>query len=143
MFFGTGSPINSPFSINTPPQETNASAKFEANDTRKDRIEEINLAKIYLQITDPQNQDCTFLDEVEVYINGDGLNEISLAKKQNIPNSIGNYLELNVSGSDFKEYIKKDTFTLRVRVVRDKQIFQDVEADCYMRFFVDAKVLGV
>lgn len=143
LVFNNTSPISSPFSIATPPQETNASSEFESNDTRKDKIEQINLTKMYLQITNPPSQDFSFLDEVEIFISAEGLSEISLAYRENIPNNIGSYLELNVNGNDFKEYIKKDKFTLRVRVVQDEQIFQDVEANCYMKFFVDAKVAGI
>ena len=143
VIFQSGSPLSVPFNIATPPMETNSTGKFAANDTDKDKIEEIKLTKMYLQIKTPQGADFSFLDEVEIYIDADGLSEISLAHKYNIPNNIGDYLELTVNENDFKEYIKKDEFSLRVRAVQDEQILQDIEAKCFMRFFVDAKVLGV
>lgn len=143
LVFQSGSPISVPFNISTPPQETNSTGKFQANDTEKDKIEEIKLTKMYLQIESPSNADFSFLNEVEIFIDADGLSEISLAHKYNISNNIGGYLELDVNENDFKEYVKKDEFTLRVRAVQDEQILQDIEAKCFMRFFVDAKVLGV
>ena len=98
---------------------------------------------MYLQIESPSNADFSFLDEVEIFIDADGLSEISLAHRYNISNNIGGYLELGVNENDFKEYVKKDEFTLRVRAVQDEQILQNIEAKCFMRFFVDAKILGV
>jgi hypothetical protein len=143
LAFNSGVPINVPIDILIPPKETNSSATFEANDTRKDKIEQINLTKMYLQITSPPNEDFSFLDEVEIYIKANGLSEISLAFKKDISNSTGNYLELTVNGNDFKEYIKKDSFEIRVRAVFDEQVLNDINVKCFMQFFVDAKILGV
>ena len=143
LAFNSSLPIAVPVDISIPPQETNSSTTFESNDTRKDKIEQINLTKMYLQITSPPSEDFSFLDEVEIFIKANGLSEISLAFKKDISNSIGNYLELTVNGNDFKEYIKKDSFEIRVRAVFDEQVLNDTNVKCYMRFFVDARVLGV
>lgn len=143
VFFPSNSLINSPFNISTPPQETNFGGEFESNDANKDKIEEVKLKKMYLQTVSPEGKRFTFLDEVEIFVKADGLSEMLLASKYDISDNIGDYLELNPTENDLSEYIKKDKLSFRVRVVQDEQTFQDVEADCKMTFFVDAKVLGV
>ena len=99
--------INLPFDVLTPDMETNSSSKFESNDTRKDKIEEIKLTKLNLTLTSPSSGDFTFLKSIDVYISADGLDEIKLAWIDNVPETVGKFLELSVSDIDFKEYIKR------------------------------------
>ena len=139
--FNSSSPVSAPFNISMPPQETNSSAEFEEEDTRKDKIQEITLKKMYIEIIDPPNKSMRFLNEIEVYIKADGLAEISLASRLSIPNSIGSYLELDVSNENFQEYIKKDKFSIRLRTIYDEYVLEDLDAKCVMTFFVDAKVI--
>jgi len=139
--FESSSPVSVPFNISIPPQETNSTSEFEENDTRKNKIEEILLTKMYIEIIDPPEKSLSFLNEIEVFINADGLDELSLAIKEDIPSNIGNYLELDTSNENFDEYIKKDTFSLRIRTIYDEYVLEDLEAKCFMTFFVDAKVV--
>ncbi len=135
--------INLPFDVLTPDMETNSSSKFESNDTRKDKIEEIKLTKLNLTLTSPSSGDFTFLKSIDVYISADGLDEIKLAWIDNVPETVGKFLELSVSDIDFKEYIKKDDFQLRLKTVTDKAITMDHELDIHSEFFVDAEIFGL
>lgn len=131
-----------PFVVITPDVETNSEATFAVNDTRKDKIQEIQLTSLNIQITNPQSQDFNFLKEVEIFINADGLSEILLASKYNLQNTNTQYLELDVSENDFQEYIKKEEFTLRVRTVTDEALLNDVDIEINSDFWVNAKLIG-
>lgn len=134
--------VSVPFVVITPDVETNSEATFAVNDTRKDKIQEIQLTSLNIQITNPQSQDFNFLKEVEIFINADGLSEILLASKYNLQNTNTQYLELDVSENDFQEYIKKEEFTLRVRTVTDEALLNDVDIEINSDFWVNAKLIG-
>lgn len=135
--------LNLPFDIITPEVETNSESEFAINDTRKDLIEEIKLKSLTLQITAPEEQDFSFLESVEIYIAADGLEEVQIATITDITESIGRTLELETSGIDIKEYIKKDNFYLRLNTVTDKVLTADCSIDVLSVFFVDAKIFGI
>lgn len=131
---------NFPFNVSVPPQQTNAENKFESNDTRKDKIQEIKLTKLDMVLKNPTNGDFSFLNNVAVYIKADGLDEILLAYKNDIE-STAKTITLITTGCDLKEYIKKDNYTLRVNVETDEVLFSDHDIDINTTFFIDAKVL--
>jgi len=135
--------INLPFDMFTPDTETNSESEFSVNDTRKDLIEEIKLTKLELIITSPGEADFSFLKSIEVYISAEGLDEIKIAYNNDVPENVGNELDLDTSDVDLKEYIKKDKFNLRLNTVTDEVISQDHEIDVKSTFFVDAKILGI
>ncbi len=135
--------INLPFSIGTPDISTNSESEFALNDTRKDLIEKITLKSLKLTISNPSSGNFDFLNSAEIYIKAEGLDPLLMASKYNIQDGIGNELTLEVSGSDFKEYIKKDKFSLEVKSVSDKLITQDYTLNVAAVFFVDAKILGL
>jgi hypothetical protein len=132
-----------PFDVATPEVTTNSESEFEMNKTRTDLIEEINLKQLTMQITSPADGSFDFLNDIEVYMSADGLDEIKVAWKNNIPETIGNVLELETSDADLQEYIKKDAFQLRVKTTTDKLVSQDQDIDIQSVFHVDAKILGI
>ncbi len=134
--------INLPFDVLTPETETNSESTFESNDTRKDLIEEIKLTKLQLVITAPSDADFSFLESIEVYISAAGLDEIKIASKVEVPETVST-LDLEVSDVDLKEYIKKDNYSLRLNTVTDEAMSQDHQIDVKSTFFVDAKILGL
>lgn len=138
----SGTSINIPINLMTPDVETNSEQKFEVHDTRKDKIQEILLTSMLITVTSPSGQEFDFLKEIEIFISADGLSEVLLASKYNIQNTVGVSLYLDASLQDFKEYIKKDEFTLRVRTVTDETILQDIDVDIKSSFYVDAKLIG-
>lgn len=139
----SSSGINLPFNLFAPDVETNAESTFAVNDTRKDLIEKILLTKLSLRLTSPSNSDFSFLKSIEVYLAADGLSEIKIAWKDDVPSNGDNYLVLETSMSDLKEYIKKESFTLRVNTVTDEILTSDHHIDIESTFFVDAKILGI
>ncbi|WP_258103433.1 hypothetical protein [Marinoscillum sp. MHG1-6] len=134
--------INLPFNLFTPDVQSNSESTFAVNDTRKDLIEEIQLTQLDLTLTSPSNGDFGFLKSIEIFISADGLSEVKIAWKENIPSTIDKYMELETTPSDLQEFIKKDNFSLRVNTVTDELITSDHHIDVHSIFFVDAKILG-
>ncbi len=139
----TGIPVNLPFDIPTPAIETNSEEEFENNNTHKDLIEKIYLKKMELTITDPANGTFDFLNSIEIYIVADGLPEKKIAWKNPVPSNIGNTLRLETTGDDLQDYIKKDSFRLKTKVVTDQILSQDYDIDIQSVFRVNAKILGI
>ena len=135
--------IDIPFDIYTPNISTNSENTFEVNDTRKDLIEEILLTELKLTIESPASQDFDFLKSIEIYISAEGLDEIKIAWKDDIPQNGLKTIELEKTGNDLKEYIKADEFQLRSHTVTRHLISTDTDIEINSVFFVDAKILGI
>lgn len=130
-----------PYSVGTPEIETNSTYEFENNNTKKDRINSIFLKNLELNITSPTNETFSFVNDLEVYIDSPNNPEILIAAKNDIPNTVGDNLILDVPTTDLQEYIKDSKFSLRLKVVTDETIAQDVDIDIYSNFLVDAKII--
>lgn len=132
--------VNLPFNIMTPDIPSDTESKFAVNNTRKDLISEINLTKLDLTLTSPSNSDLGFLKSIEIYISATGLVEHKIAWKNNIPSNPGNYLELETTDADLKEYIKQDSFKLRISTVTNRILTSDHHVDVHSAFLVKAKI---
>ena len=135
--------INLPTNIDSPEIESNSEATFSANDTRKDKIEDVKLTAMDLTLTSPANGDFSFLKSVEIFIYAEGLEETKIAWKYDISDDAGNTLDLETSDTNLEEYIKKESFKLRLTTVTDKIITSEHKINVHSIFFVDAKVLGI
>ncbi len=130
-----------PLSLQTPEITTNSEAEFESHDTRKDKIESIYLQELTLTIVSPSNETFSFLNSVEIFVSSPQQTEQKVAFKLGIPANVGNVIKCDLSEIDLQEFIKDDTFKIRVKTVTDETIPQDVTVDVYSNFFVDAKLL--
>ncbi|PXX31623.1 hypothetical protein [Arenibacter sp. ARW7G5Y1] len=135
--------VDLPFEVFTPEKETNSSAEFEVNDTRKDLIEEIVLKKLVMTVEAPEGEDFSFLESIIIYMSAEDLPEIKIAWNEDVSATAGEQLELVTTAEDLKEYIKKDTYTLRLKTVTDEFLSSDYEINIATTFFVDAKILGL
>lgn len=135
--------INLPLNLLTPNLETNSESTFELNDTRKDLIEEIRLTSLTLTLVSPNNADFSFLESISIFMNAQDLPEVEIAWSENVVENVGNQFSLNVSSNDFKEYIKKDEFSLRVNTITDELLTSDHQISISSSFFIDAKILGL
>lgn len=116
----SGSPINLPFDIATPPVSTNASSVFEQEKTRAALVETIALSSCKLNITSPPNREFDFVKEIHVFISTPDQPEVEIAWKTDIDDSIGQELILQTSGINLKPYVVHEQFTLRVHTVTDQ-----------------------
>lgn len=135
--------ISLPFSILTPEITTNSASTFESNNTNKDLIEDIRLTSLELSIVSPNNGNFNFLKSIEIYMLSENFPEIKIAWKENIDDNNLPNLSLETIDEDIKEYIKEDTYTLRVETVTDETINEDHNINIESVFFVDAKILGI
>ena len=137
---GLGTAI--PFTARTPEISSNSSSTFSANNTRKDKVEEVNLQSMKLEIKTPADANFDFLNEITISINADGLGEKVIATKTNIPEEGLTSLEMDVEGSiNLKEYVTSEEFTFKTTTKTDKTISNDITVTIKSVFFVDAKVL--
>jgi len=135
--------VDLPFDVFTPETETNSTAEFEVNDTRKDLIEEIVLKKLIMTVNSPEGEDFSFLESIVIYMSADDLPEIKIAWNEEVSAAAGEALELVTTTEDLKDYIKKDTYSLRLKTITDEFLSSDYEINVATTFFVDAKILGL
>lgn len=135
--------IDTPISLFTPDITTNSTTTFENNNTRADLIESIKLRKVRLTLTSPNDGDFDFLKEIRVFIDATDLEEEEIAYEENLEDNGSMVLNLILTNVELKEFVKKDSFKLRVQTTTDQTITQDHVIDIDCTFRVDAKILGV
>ncbi|MHA7058754.1 hypothetical protein ACWGOQ_0016130 [Aquimarina sp. M1] len=135
--------IDVPISIETPPVPTNSESEFENNNTSSSLIESIQLKRLRLIIENPTDGDFNFLEEVRLFIDAEGLEETEIAFAENLENQNLTILELETTGVELKDFLKKDSFTLRASTTTDETINEDhdIKVECVFR--VDANILGL
>ncbi|HZY80008.1 MAG TPA: hypothetical protein VFE50_10825 [Cyclobacteriaceae bacterium] len=137
------SPIASiPVDIVTPEIATHSDVLFDANNTRADKVEKISLTVLDLTVKTPEGGNLRFLKSVAIYAKAEGLPEVKVAYKDNVPEDIGGRLDLDVTGVELKQYFTKEKYTLRISVTTDQVISQDYGINAHGVFMVDAKIFG-
>jgi hypothetical protein len=135
--------INSPISFDTPDVTTNSSSEFSNNNTNADLVESVKLKSLILSIISPSDADFNFLKSVRIYISADGLEEVELANLEDIENDNLSILNMNTTGVELREYVKRDSYSLRVSTITDETIAQDHQIKANAIFNVDAEILGI
>ncbi|MFT4756201.1 MAG: hypothetical protein ACI91R_000846 [Vicingaceae bacterium] len=133
--------VDLPVSVRTPAIPTNSEALFSQNETNAASIDEIQLQSMTLTIDNPANSTFNFFKSVEVFMDADGLSEVSLGSKTDVVDGLIS-LDLTTTGANIKEYILRNEFTIRVQTTTDETINSDHEININTVFFVDAKILG-
>jgi len=123
--------------------ENDTESTFEINDTRKDLVERATLKKFNVTILEPIDAKFTFINKVEIFVKTDALEEKLIAWKDNIPNDIGNYLELETTSSDLKKYLTSDAIRVRLKTTSLSPLIVDLLLDLKSTVEVDAKILGI
>jgi|TARA_R100000544_G_C2211735_1_gene52361 hypothetical protein len=139
----SGAILDVPFDVLTPEVTTDSESEFESNDTRKDLIESIKLKKLTLNLRTPVSGNFNFLNEITIFIKADGLPEQVIASASDIPEDNLRSIDIETENVELKAYIKKDSYSLRVRTTTDRIISEDHEIDIRTVFRVDAKILGI
>lgn len=135
--------VDLPFNAGTPEVTSNSESTFENNNTNKDLIESIELRSMEMVITAPEDGDFDFLNSVKIYISAENEDEVIIAWLEDIPENSESTLNLETTSEDLKNYIKSDTYTLRVEAVTDGLVSEDHNIDVNSTFFVDAKIFGL
>jgi hypothetical protein len=133
--------VGLPLDVVTPDIESNATARFDTEGTRADLVEEVLLTEMVLTLTAPAGGDFGFLEQLDVYIEAEGLEEKLLATSGVVSAEAGSTLDLVCSQTDFKNYIATEAFDIRVRAVTDELTTQDVSVDVDCVFRIDAQLI--
>ena len=123
--------------------EADLKKKVEDEGSSMDKIESVELTKLKLKITSPTGKDFKFLNSVELYMNAEGLEEIKVAWKDEVPATVGDALSLKTSSKDLTDYLEKEMVTFRLNTVLNQGISQDYRISIDVTFLVDAKILGI
>ncbi|MDX5442251.1 MAG: hypothetical protein LPJ89_00535 [Hymenobacteraceae bacterium] len=128
--------------LNVAPVTVNSGSEdeFENKNTRADMVKDITLERLTLTATQPANADFSFLQSVKIYISTNPNNEVLLAYRDNIPDTVGNVLELTSTKVKLDEYVKAESYKLRTEAKLDKSS-RDMTVQSDMRFKVVADPL--
>lgn len=129
-------------SLQTPQIVTNSTAQFDHYDTRKEKVQSIVLKQVKLTIADSIGETFGFLQSAGLYLSSDGLPELLVASNDVVVDTIGNELLLTPIATDLKEYVKATKFRLRLKIVTDETVVQDVPVGIRTTFFVDARQIN-
>jgi hypothetical protein len=135
--------IGNVLSIVSPDITTNSEETFSSEGTRGDLVKEIKLRKASITAIDPPNQNFRFIKSIKVFISfTDGSNERLIAYKDNVPEDIGSYLEMDIDENLLLDaYIKQDKFKLRTEYVQRGVAPNNTTVRCDMTFRVTADPL--
>lgn len=137
--FSTGFPLNNEIVSLPTDVTTNSEDEFKNNNTRAEFVKDVTLKNLTLTITDPPAENFSFLKSVYIYVSmPDGSDEIQLAYRENIPDDIGNTVELYSKNEKLDKYIKAPSFKIRTKTVFDKSYTKEITVRADMKFKVVA-----
>jgi hypothetical protein len=131
-----------PVDFLTPEISTQSDVEYSANNTRADLVKHIELSQLDLTVVSPGDGTLSFLKSITIYAKADGLSEVKVAFKDQVPDAVGGTLLLDVTGVDLTEYFKKDKYQLRISVVTDEVVKEDYEINAHAKFDFEANALN-
>ena len=132
--------INLPIELATPQNTTNSEEQFSGNGTASNLISKVALTNLDLSIVNPASETFDFLKSVEIYLSAPDLAEIRVAYINEVPATGLQQLPLTCEDVDLKEYLKKSTYSIRVKAVTDEALANDTQVNIHSRFAVDAGI---
>jgi hypothetical protein len=133
-------PVNIPFNLPSVPMDYNAEEMFAQNNTKPDMVKEIKLDYIEMTVLEPIGQDFTFVKDIEIYLDKDGLGPKLVAWKYDVSDSTGQKLRLDVTPDALDNYLKSDGLKLKLNVTTDKMTSSTVKVSYDIRSRVTANV---
>lgn len=133
-------PINTPFTLPSVPMDYNSTETFENNNTKADLVKKITLDYIKLTILEPVGQDFTFVKDIEVIFDMEGVGEKTIAWKYDVADTVGQVLDLDVTPDALEAYLKTDGAKMTIKVTTDKLTTQPVKISYDIRTRVTANV---
>ncbi|TNE81333.1 MAG: hypothetical protein EP332_04220 [Bacteroidetes bacterium] len=113
-------PANIPFELPTLPVSHNMSKEFEDNGTKAELVKEIRIEYLKLKVEEPIGGDLSFLKDIEIRLNKDGVGEKLVAWKYDVDDAVGQELALEVTPDVLDAYLKSDNFEMKIKVTTDK-----------------------
>jgi len=133
--------INVPFNIPVGSVSSTSSQEYENNNTTPDLISDVSLEKLTVTITNPTDEDFSFLKSISISIEkSDGSEKKEIAYLNDI-SSTANSINLNTTGENLVPYLKDDTYKLETSVTVKKAPGHDIDLKIDLKFKVTAKLL--
>ena len=136
---GASSPLNIPIDILTPQVTTNSTQQFQNNNSDVNRVKDIKLKKVDLQIISPAGKTFSFLQSVHIYVSTNANDEIELAYLDNI-SSTATAISLIPTSASLDKYVKASSYSLRTKIVTKQALTQNVEIKNGCQFQVTANL---
>jgi hypothetical protein len=136
---GASGPVNIPIDILTPQVTTNSNQQFQNNNSDINRVKDIKLKKVDLQIISPAGKTFAFLESVHIYVSTNTNDEIELAYLDNI-SSLSNAISLIPTTASLDKYVKASSYNLRTKIVTKQVLTQNVEIKNLCQFQVTANL---
>jgi len=133
--------VNTPFNVPTPPVQTNASQKFQNNGTSKDKVKNIILKKLTLNITAPAQANFKMFKSIKLYISASGQPKKLLAESGEISTAAGKTITLTPTPDNLDSYIKQDEFEVEAEVIMREVPLYEISFRADMTFQVTADPL--
>jgi hypothetical protein len=132
--------VNIPFELPLPQNNTNSEQTSSSNGTSSKYISKVALTGLDLNIVNPSSANFNFLKSVEVFLSGPDLPEIRIAYNTDIPATGLQTVPLTCENSDLKEYIKKTTYTIKIKATTDENLTEDTEINIHSKLTADAGI---
>lgn len=130
-----------PVSIESPTVSTNITNELDAQGSSTASIESITLEEMSLIISSPSGQTFNFLQNVAIYIRAGSLPEILLASVEGLTNSDSERIDMDTTSSNLRNYLSEDNYQLRLEILTDEPIAQDITLEVRQVYTVDATLL--
>jgi len=133
--------VDIPVSFATPVVETDTLGVVDARGSSLNNIESIKIKSLTLSISSPETANFNFLREIKIYIEAGEYSERLLASLENLENTNATTLDLETTAAELRNYIGEDSYQLRVEILTDEVIAEDIELEISNAFEIEAKLL--
>lgn len=116
--------------------------KFEINDTRIDQVKELVCSDVSFIILNPESRTFSFLENIQLYVEAEGLPRKLVAERKNVPDNIGRQLAMETKENvNLAPYAKKESFTIVYGGKTDEATDSKTKVEIDYVFDVTAKVI--
>jgi len=119
---------------------TNTTTEFKNNRSETKYAKDVKLTKLNFEINSPPSATFNFLKSIEIYISSPGIAEKLIAYNRDVPRGVKSF-ELTTIPDKLDDYIKAETYSLRVKAVVRETVPVDTQVTSNMIFRVTAKIL--
>ncbi|MDF2450143.1 MAG: hypothetical protein K0R26_2647 [Bacteroidota bacterium] len=132
--------ISLPFDIRTPETTTDTKDDYKNEGTTSKLIERVTLTDLTLTIQSPPGGNFDFLNSIEIFLASPNNSEVMVASKYHIPETGLSSLSLDVKGTDLKNYMQDNSFSLRLKITTDRTLSNDLTIRADETFRVKARL---
>lgn len=139
---GQNSGIGDLLSLPRTEVKTSSQQTFENNNTNAGLVEEVSLNELVLTVTAPEEGNFDFLNSLNIYIKAEGVEEVLIASKTDIPETGSKTIVTETSNINLRPYLVKENYSIRTEVKTDKVLDHNLDVKINMAFKVKAGVLN-